>query len=451
MKNNTYSIVINDFGCNGEGVSRVKENAFKLIKNIQDGKVIFVKNALPKEEVEVLITKQTSNYLIGEVKSIKQKSTQRIIPKCKYFGKCDGCQIQHMNQDLQIDFKTTAVKNEFAKQHINCKINNCIPSENQFEYRNKISLQVGLNYDIGFFDGKSRNLIKIDKCMLCESWNENVIDVFNQYFQTLTQKQNKVFKQIIARKINDSILITLIVAIEKLENKELLQNLLNNKFSNFGLYISVNKIKNSNVFVNESKHVCGLKFLEFVQNNNNVEVGSQGFLQINNNIAQKIYNQLGQNLINCDLVVNAYSGAGLLSATLAKSCKKVIGIEVCKDAHLSAQKLKLQNNISNLTNILGKTEEELPKLFFSCKKEQNVAVILDPPRKGCDKVVMQSLIQTMPNTIFYLSCFCSTLTRDISILINSKAYEVLFVQPYDMFPQTKHIETLVCLMLNKNI
>ena len=146
-------------------------------------------------------------------------------------------------------------------------------------------------------------------------------------------------------------------------------------------------------------------------------------------------------------MIDAYSGAGLLSALMAKHAKKVYGIEIVKPATEIADNLKQKNNICNLSNINGDCAEELPKLLkiLTMQERKNLSIILDPPRKGCDNKVLSSIKNVMPKKIIYISCNPSTLARDLKILLADSNYQIKKIQPYDMFPQTKHVETLAIL------
>ena len=161
----------------------------------------------------------------------------------------------------------------------------------------------------------------------------------------------------------------------------------------------------------------------------------ESFLQVNTYIANKIYEEVCDSVTD-EIVVNAYSGAGLLSALLSKKAKHVYGIEIVKSAHLNAEQLIKRNSIKNVTNICGDVKMELHNI-----KNFNT-IVLDPPRKGCDKTVINLINLVYPNKIVYVSCDSATLSRDIS---NLKNYKITKVKPFDMFPNTRHVETLVVL------
>ena len=175
------------------------------------------------------------------------------------------------------------------------------------------------------------------------------------------------------------------------------------------------------------------------------QVNNRSFLQVNNEVKNKIYSKIISEINYAKNVCDAYSGAGLLSAIVAKNAENVYGIEIIPEANINAEELKKQNGLKNLTNICGDCSKVLPTLAKQLKSD--FSLILDPPRKGVDKVVCDAIIASEPKQIIYLSCNPATLARDLNLLKDK--YEIEFVQPYDMFPQTANIETLVKLNLRK--
>ena len=169
----------------------------------------------------------------------------------------------------------------------------------------------------------------------------------------------------------------------------------------------------------------------------NLEFNGDQFRQVNNEVAIALYDKV-KSEVNSENVVNAYSGAGLLSALLAQKAGLVYGIELNKSAHLSAEKLKLKNNIKNLTNICGYAEKELPKYVKKCS-----CLVVDPPRAGCDKKLINCILANPPEKIIYISCNPATLVRDLKLLKNT--YEISKCELFDMFPKTANVETLIVL------
>ena len=298
----------------------------------------------------------------------------------------------------------------------------------------------------------SHNIVDIDDCLLNQDLISKLLLMFNKY---LSQTKNSIYddltkqgllKSIVARQYNGNILITVVINGTSLPDSDLLVKLCRDTFDNFGLDININTLKNNVILTNNFKHIYGLKDIEIVENGIKYYINNQSFLQVNNQIKLQMYNQIFSNIKN-DTVIDAYSGAGLLSAMMAKHANQVFGIEIVGEATSLANKIKKANNISNLTNINGDCATELPKLLnaLTSAQKSNLTVVLDPPRKGCDKNVINTIASIYPAKIIYMSCNPSTLARDLNLLLSQKSYKIKQIQPYDMFPQTKHIETLAVL------
>lgn len=441
-KNEKINLTINNYGCNAEGVA------------IFDGQVVFVPYALVDENIDATIIKQTSKVCLAKIDNIKKQSKERIAPLCPYFSKCGGCQLQHTNYENALKIKTEIVQNAISKiGKINFEVSPCIASENTFHYRNKISMPINpKTKSLGMYRPESHHIIDITNCPLQKEKINKLIQIFNNYLKKTKnsiyneETKNGLLKSLVAREINNSLLVTVVINGQKLNDSDILWDMLNQNFENVGLSINKNLLKNNVILTEEFEHLFGIKNAEICENGIKYCINNQSFLQINDQIKHKIYDKIFEEIQN-EIVVDAYSGAGLLSAMIAKHAEKVYGIEIIKEATKAADTLANKNNISNLVNINGDCTQELPKLLATLSKaeKQNLTIVLDPPRKGCDKKVVDAIINAQPNKIVYLSCDPSTLARDLNIISQSNLYDIKSIQPYDMFPQTKHVETLLIL------
>lgn len=235
---------------------------------------------------------------------------------------------------------------------------------------------------------------------------------------------------------DDQLLVCVVINGDKLNHYQELIDSISKHFKHFGLMININKLANNVILTDKYNYLYGLKTIKLTTNDIKFEISLNSFMQVNTPIANAIYTQ-AQNLISGKMIVNAFSGAGLLSAYLAQTAKKVYGIEIVESSHINAENLKINNHIDNLTNILGDVSIELPKI------SEFDSIVLDPPRKGCARPVLDTILQVAPNNIVYISCDPATLSRDIGIL--KEKYDLVFAQPYDMFPKTRHVETLAYL------
>lgn len=439
MKNDEIIVTIERLGSNGEGIASF------------NGKIIFVPFALTGEKVKVHIIKDKKNYYIAKVVEFYSQSPNRVSAPCPYFQKCGGCNIQHLNYSNQLELKKNIVKNsleKFAKLSLN--VNEVVASDKQYRYRNKLAFPVQFQDDklkIGMFREFSHTIIEIDDCLLQSEKVKTILHSFKEYMiENNISAYNETtnlgdIKHIVLRENDNAFLLTVVVSNEDFNNFQPLINKFKKNFSEFGIIKNVNKLNNNVILGNKNIHIYGTQELKYNEFGITYYVNNQSFLQVNNYIKTEIYKKIIELVGDCELVIDAYSGTGLLSSILAKHSKQVIGIEIVKEATKNANELKKINNLTNLTNINGDCALVLPELAkkISC----DFVVVIDPPRKGIDKIVLDALINSKPQKIIYLSCNPDTLARDLSIL--KQEYHIDYVQPYDMFPQTANIETLVCM------
>ena len=439
-KNDEIETVIDRLGVNGEGIA------------VYNNKVIFVPYALPNEKVKIHIINDKNSFLIAKLLNISQISSDRCDARCPHFQKCGGCDIQHLKYEGQLKLKKQIVKDsilKYAKLDIN--INDVIGSEKQFRYRNKFAFPVqfdGKEVQVGMYRKNSHKIVSIEDCMLQSERAKEIVKLFKEYLienniSVYSEETKKgIVKHIVVRENKNSFILTVVVTSDNFNNFEPLIKKLKTKFDNFGIVKNVNKLNNNVIFGNLDINIYGNNELEFNEFGIKYFVNNRSFLQVNDEIKYKIYEKIIELVGNSEEVIDAYSGAGLLSSILAKNCGNVTGIEIIKEATENANKLKRLNNLDNLTNINGDCSKKIPELVKNNKKR--FTVVVDPPRKGISKEVIDALIESKPDKIIYLSCNPATLARDLNLLKND--YNIEMVQPYDMFPQTANIETLVYLL-----
>lgn len=415
-------IEITDYGMNGEGVG------------FNDKKTIFVPSSLIGEEVEIAIDKDFSNYALAHVDKIIQKSQERVCPPCPYFSKCGGCNLQHMSYAEQLKFKSLLVQKTIKKiAHLDCEVAPTIPCSNQYGYRNKVSLNIEQN-SIGFYEASTKHIVEIDNCALISQSMNNILKIFKDYYFSLNGNIQKHFKNLVIREINNQFLIG-VVARANINLKDFYIRL-RQEFACVGLYLIVNKRNDSVVLSGQTIHVDGIKKIQIENFGIKYSVDLISFHQTNIEIQNKIYSKILEYISPEDTVINAYSGAGLLSAIVSQKCKHVYGIEIVSNSHQNANNLIINNEIQNMTNILGSVDKELIKF-------DNIPqiIILDPSKKGCGESVMKSIIGI--KNIIYMSCNPIALAKDLRYLENE--YKIEEIIPFDMFPNTKNVETIVKL------
>jgi len=287
-----------------------------------------------------------------------------------------------------------------------------------------IALRDSQRYEL--FRDFVENLLSIDRV--------GVVAAFDEI------KNDGIVKFLVCRVLGSEALITIVINAEKLKHVENFAQMLKNEGIEFGLNVNINKTNNNVILSDKFVHVCGKKELQGQENGISYPISSLSFMQVNDYIKTKIYNKALHSIDKGSIVVDAYSGAGLMSAMLAQKAKRVYGIEIVETATKNANKLAELNKISNLVNINGDCEQKLPELVDELRGEF-VQVVLDPPRKGCDKRVLEAVVISNPEKVIYISCNPATLARDAKVLIDA-GYSVKEVTGFNMFPQTSHVETV---------
>lgn len=413
-------VSIFDYGMNGEGVAK------------DNGKIILVPNALVGEKVDVEIVENHPTYAIAKINKIVEKSSKRVKSFCPQ-NECGGCALRHMTYPEQLRFKRLLVEKTIKKiAGLSVKANETEPSENQFGYRNKASFAVSDN--VGFYKIKSHQILPVEKCGLV---NEDINKVLNLF--TRWKKENineRGIKNLVVRAIENQVLVG-VVASKRVDLSSLWE-ILKNNFSRIGLSLILNTRKDSVVLTGKVFHIGGIKEIAIENYGISYKLDIMSFHQVNMDIQNKIYSRVCDYVQPGDNVVNGYSGAGLLTAIISKKAKSVVGIELDKYSHNLAEKMKTSNNLRNITNINGDFEK------YIINKHDYNCLVIDPPKKGCGLVLEK--VET--EKIIYISCSPISLVKDLRIL--AKNYIIEEITPFDMFPNTLSVETLVMLKRKEN-
>lgn len=434
-------ITIERLGINGEGVG-------KITTGEDSGKVIFVKGALPTEVVAVDNIKSNKNYCIGRVKKICKQSKYRKVPKCEYFSECGGCHLQHLEEIKQREYKKENVLSTIKKIS-GILVDDCeIIYDNYYNYRNKMAFPVGIGENggyIGMFVGESHKVIPIDRCLIASESINGLIPPINDYLSKNTKGFDFIHnkgdvKYIVIRANDDSVLVT-IVTTQKI-NVDVLREVLCKCEKNIGISTIISDNK-EDILSGKYCHNLGIKNLQFDEFDISYKVNNRGFLQVNDKIKKLLYSKVLENIKTSDIVLDGYSGAGLLSAIISKKCKKVIGVEINSSACSSARELIKENNLNNIEYFEGDVKSYINK----CSDYGVNVVVLDPPRAGCDKNILDTInLVNNVSKVVYISCNPATLARDLGVL--KECFDIKQVTLFEMFPNTKHIETLVVLERN---
>ena len=445
-KNDEFEIKIEDIGASGEGIGH------------KDGVTVFVPFAVPGETVFVHVLKVKENIAWAKVLEVKNPACARIEPRCKYYQKCGGCTMEHVDDLYELEIKGNKIINAFKKNAL--KDIDYVPiyeSDKNYGYRNKCAFPIrNVNGEtcVCMFKGNTHLPIKIERCELADENINKIVNIFNSFLKSkdikayCEESNTGLVKFLVVRVVENVPLITIVLNGKKLPFVNDLVEKISSEFDKFGLNLNINTTNNNVILSPQFVHVFGEKELNACEFEIDYPVSSMSFLQINDYVKNLIYSEVLKNIQDNNIMIDAYSGAGLLSAIIANKAKRVYGIEIIKDATKNADELVKRNNIKNLVNINGDCALELPKLVKQLEN-QNIKVVLDPPRKGCDKKVLDAIIGAGIQTIIYVSCNPSTLARDAKILFDA-GYEMKSIKGFNMFPQTEHVETLAVFEKGEN-
>ncbi len=440
-------LTIDGYGMDGEGVAHA------------DTYVIFVPFAMKGEQVRAKVTYVKKNLVFCELKEVLRPSKERVTYECNRFPRCGGCDLLHASYQEQLRIKKENVETLFRKNAgMDIAVDDVVPSPKQLAYRNKIQLPFGSvngKTAVGFFRENSHKIVSITKCFLHGEWVEKLISVFLEYAEKYNIKayeegsRTGTLRHLVARFIDNKYCIVVVTNNCRLPHADDLVKMLKEAIGeDFSLYYSP-KEEHNNVIMGKS--VVPVKESPFIINVLGVEVSLNpfSFLQLNDDVRDLIYTAVADRIPDGSVVIDAYAGVGIIGATLAKRCARVDNIEIGPEATVDGDILAKENGLSDrITNINGDAAVILPKLLKDINVKDQIYIILDPPRKGISPEVANALNGLdCPVKLFYISCNPATLTRDVKLL--SEKYEIEKVTPYDMFPQTKHVETVVQL-INQN-
>jgi len=443
-------VTICDLSDTGDGVGRWEH------------RVVFVPDTVPGDRILVRLVHVKSKYAHGTIKQLLQPSPHRLRPSCMVADKCGGCQWQHLSYDYQLVAKGNQVRQALERigGFVHPPIDPVLGAASPLGYRNKATYPLGISaigqVQAGYYQKSSHQLVNLNQCPVQDPRLNPLLagvkqDIQRQGWQIYDEQRHQGQVRHLSLRIGrrtGEILLTLVVKdwnLPRIETQA--QEWLERYPDLVGVSINCNSDRTNAIFGSETRCVMGTPYLREEFAGLEFQVRPDTFFQVYTETAEALLQviQSELNLQGQEVLIDAYCGIGTLSLPLAKQVKQVIGLEVQPQAVAQAILNAKHNGITNVTFQVGAVEKILPDLGTTPD-----VVLIDPPRKGCEPAVINTLRQLKPSRIVYVSCKVATLARDLKLLCQEGLYTIKRVQPADFFPQTAHVEAAAFLWLREH-
>ncbi len=446
VKGEKIKLNIDNLNSQGEGVGRY--NNF----------VVFVPKGVPGDELLVEIKSIQKSFARGIIEKILKTSPERIKAPCSHYGQCGGCQLQHISYPYQLKFKTGLVRDTLKKiaSIPENKITEIAGMKHPTYYRNKAQIQVGLQENIpkvGYFTSGSHTIIEADNCLIQNEGNNKITVVFKELISkyNLSIYNKKTGRGLIRHVISkvssysEEIMVIIVTNGKQLPHGNKIIEELKSKIPEITSIIqNINTRKENVILGKQNVLLYGKEYITEKIGDLFFRISPQAFFQVNTTQTKVLYDFLLDmaELTGKETVMDLYCGTGSIALYLAAGVQKVYGIEINPDAIKDARLNADINKLVNSKFFEGRVENVLPLLMKKGIKPD--IIVVDPPRKGCAPELLDTILHAVPEKIIYVSCNPSTLARDLKILCD-ELYDVVEIQPVDMFPYTSHVECLVML------
>ncbi len=451
-KNDQVEISIEDIGSEGEGIGKY------------EGYTLFVKDTMMGDRALVQVMKTGKSYGYARLVKLIEPSQFRVEPRCPIAAKCGGCQLMHVDYRKQLEYKENKVRNcltriggftDFVMEPIS-------GMEEPYYYRNKSQYPVGRNKDgsiaIGFYAGRTHSIIDTKHCYIGARVNEEILAFLRSFveekqIEPYDEEGHKgLLRHILIRMgfSSGEIMVCLVINGTKLPYQEELVEGLRRISGMKSICLNVNKEKTNVILGNKIIPLWGYPYITDSIGEVKYQISPLSFYQVNPVQTKKLYELALEyaQLSGDEIVWDLYCGIGTISLFLAQRAKQVYGVEIIPQAIEDAKKNAHLNDIKNADFFVGAAEEVLPKKY----KEENIkadVIVVDPPRKGCDQSLLDTILAMAPKRVVYVSCDPATLARDLKYLCD-KGYELTRVRAVDQFSHSTHVESVI-LLHRKNI
>lgn len=447
-KNEEYLVEIIDNGFQGEGIAKI------------DGMAVFIPGAIKGEKVKIKILKVTSSHAFGKILEIVEKASCRIESDCDTYSRCGGCVMRHINYDDTIAMKKNAVESTLKKAlGRDVTIDDVLKMDEPYYYRNKLQYPIGIGEDgspvMGVFAERTHRIIPTLECKIQDKKSQ---EIANDIFEFVKENKISVYNEktlkgalrhlVIRRgKKTDEVMVTLVTNQRNIEHEKELVAFVTKKHPEIKTVVKNINDKNTNVILGRENVVLyGDGYITDYLGEYKFKISPMSFYQVNPVQTEKLYSKAVEyaELTGNETVFDLYCGIGTIGIFASKNVKKLYGIETVPEAIKDAKENAKENNLDNAEFFVGDVEKALPEFI----KERNVTpdvVFVDPPRKGCDKTAIDTLLKLEPKKIVYVSCNPATLGRDLKLF--EEKYDIKRLAICDMFPFTHHVESIAMLNL----
>lgn len=450
-KNDIVTVTIEDISSEGLGVGR------------SNGLTLFVKDTIIGDVAEVKVMKIKKTYGFARLMRLIEPGTDRIEPPCPAAKQCGGCQIQAMSYEAQLRFKENKVRNNLMRigKFENPPMEPIIGMQEPFRYRNKAQFPIGTDREghliAGFYAGRTHAIIECRDCLLGMPVNEQILEkvldhMERHHIASYDEKTGNGLVRHVMTRIGfatGQIMVCIVINGDTLPYEKELTDSLVQIPDMTSIMLNMNK-ENTNVIMGrKGKLLWGQEYIEDMIGDVRFRISPLSFYQVNPRQTEKLYGKALEyaGLTGEETVWDLYCGIGTISLFLAQKAKNVFGVEIVPEAIRDAKQNSELNKMKNAKFFVGKAEDVLPEKY---EKEGIFAdvIVVDPPRKGCEESVLDTMIKMQPKRIVYVSCDSATLARDLKYLCE-RGYRLERVCPVDMFGNSVHVETVV--MLSKEI
>ena len=462
-KNDSFTVVIEDLSEDGAGIGKV------------DGYIWFIKDTVIGDKVEAKAMKMKKSYGFARLVKVLTPSKNRIEPACPVARQCGGCQLQAMSYEEQLRFKENKVYNNLLRiggfhnlrrteekekgTGSDDKIDflPIMGMDNPWRYRNKAQFPLGKDKEgsvvTGFYAGRTHKIIPQEDCLLGVEENSQILRIIKEHMKQFhippyeEEQHRGLIRHVLIRKgfRTGELMVCLVINGRKLPGAEELVSNLCKVNGMKDISLSINMEKNNVIMGKEIVTLYGPGYITDYIGSIRYRLSPLSFYQVNPIQTEKLYGTALEyaGLTGKETVWDLYCGIGTISLFLAQQARMVYGVEVIPEAIQDAMENARINGIENVEFFVGKAEEVLPQKYEDDHICADV-IVVDPPRKGCDQVCLDTIVKMAPERVVYVSCDSATLARDLRYLWD-RGYEVKKVRCCDMFGWTGHVE-VVCLL-----